>query len=161
MFDELTQKERYGLAGAAVLLLAVGFGAGVFTSGGTPTGNVAASGDTATVRQAVQDFMNQQLQRQQQQLQQVATQSPNISADDLSMDATVSSVEPSQFGSLYKATVSVSGTVPSRRGGLRDVSQETTFYLTGDGRYLFQAPTDLQQPQQPAQRQQPPTSPQQ
>lgn len=163
MFDGLNQKEQYGLVGAAVLLAAIGFGAGTMTSGGAaPTGNVAATGgDTDQIQQSVQSFMDQQLQRQQQQLEMVANRSENLTMDDLSMDATVTNVEQSKFGGLYKVTVSISGTVPQRLGsGTRNVNQEQTLYMDSSGRYLFQEPTDLEQPRQPTRRQ-PPTSPQQ
>lgn len=153
MFDEATTQQRYGLVGAAVVLVAVGFGAGAVFGGSTPTGNVAA-GDAASedeIRQTVQQLMDQQMQGQQQQFQMIAQQSDQFSADDLSLDASVTDVSTSQFGSLYKVTVSVQGQVPSQQGGLQQVDQEQEMYISSDGRYLFQQPTDLkQQPQQPA-----------
>lgn len=153
MFDALDRQEWYGLAGAAVLLVAVGFGAGTLTANdSTPTGNVGTAENTDAVRQSVQTFMDQQLARQQQRLQAAVNRSENLTADDVGMDATVTDVSSSEFGSLYEVTVSVSGTVPQMMGsGTRDINQEQTLYVSQDGRYLFQEPTDLEQPQQPRQ----------
>lgn len=154
MLDALDRRTRLGIGAAFAVAVLVSFAAGaVAPVGDTPSGAVAADTDgasTAEIRDTVQSFMDQQLQRQRQQLQLMASQSPNISAEDLSMDATVSSVEQSQFGSLYRVTVSVTGQVPARTGGLQQIDQDQTLYLSADGRYLFREPTDLEQ-----QRQQP------
>ncbi|MFB6116176.1 MAG: hypothetical protein ABEK10_01575 [Candidatus Nanosalina sp.] len=76
--------------------------------------------------------------------------------EDLSIDSQVESVSQSQFGSLYKVTVSTTGEVPRRLGsGTRSIDETRTLYISSDGRYLFQEPTDLQQPQQ--QQRRPPT----
>jgi hypothetical protein len=156
MLDDVTTQERYGLVVAAAVLLAAGFGAGSMVSGSAPTGNVAASGDdagTAAIQQQVQQLMDRQMQGQQQQLQQLAEQRDNLSADDLSMDATVTDVSQSQFAGLYKVAVSIQGQAPSQTGELQQIDQTQEFYISQDGRYLFRSPTDLEQPRQP----QPPT----
>lgn len=153
--DALDARQQYVAAGIFVAAVAAAFGAGYLGSTvvGGPTGAVTADASSDEVRQSVQSYMDQQLQRQRQRFQMIASQSPNISAEDLSMDATVSSVEQSQFGSLYKVTVSISGQVPGRTGGLQQVDQDQVLYISGDGRYLFRQPTDLQQAQQQAQQQ--------
>ncbi|MDY6776955.1 MAG: hypothetical protein SVQ76_02505 [Candidatus Nanohaloarchaea archaeon] len=149
MFEGLEKKEQYGLVGAAIVLLAVGFGAGVSMSGGSPTASIVASGDTDQIRQTVQSFMDKQMQRQKQKLAVLSQRSKNISASDLSIDAAVKSVEESKFDSLYRVTVTVTGTVPARTGGLQELNQEQVYYISADGRYLFQEPRDLKKPQQP------------
>lgn len=153
MFEDLTRTEQYGLIGTAVILLALGFGAGAFTSGGSPTGNVVApaSGDTETAREAVQSYMDQQLQRQRARLRKMVNQSKNLTMDDVSIDAQVVSVEQSRFSDLYRVNVSITGRMPSPlTGGVRDISQNTIMLISKDGRFLFRQPTDLQQPRRRA-----------
>lgn len=158
MLEELENRQLAVLGGALIASLLVGFAGGQVVGGDTaPTGNVAATGDAVSedeVRQKVQGLMDQQMQRQQQQFQMIAQQSEELSADDLSMDATVTDVSASQFDGLYKVTVSVQGQVPTQQGALQQVDREQEFYISDDGRYLFQQPTDLEQPQQPQQPQQ-------
>ncbi|MDY6778083.1 MAG: hypothetical protein SVU32_05415 [Candidatus Nanohaloarchaea archaeon] len=158
MLEALERREVYGIAGVFVLGLAMAFVSGAVVSGSTGiTGAITAdtggsdsnAASKAEIRQKVQQLMDQRLQRQRQMLTSLANRSANISRSDLSINAQVTDVSESRFGSLYKVTVTVSGTVPSRTGGLRDMSQEQTLYISQDGRYLFQPPTDLQQPQQP------------
>lgn len=147
MFEDLEQKEKYTIAGAIFLVLVAGFGAGYTTSGGSTSSGDAVS--TEQIRNQVQGLVDQQIAAQRQQLRQVVNQSANLTMEDVSISGTVGTVERSQFGSLYKATVTFSGTVPRRVGsGTRSTSQEQTFYISSDGRYLFQPPTDLQQAQQ-------------
>ncbi|MCJ7478965.1 MAG: hypothetical protein MUP63_02185 [Candidatus Nanohaloarchaeota archaeon QJJ-7] len=151
MLDEMTTRQRYGLVVTAVVLLAVGFGAGAVFNGGTLTGNLVADGDTASedeIRQSVQELMDQQMQSQQQQFQMMAQQSENLSVDDLSMDATVTDVSASEFGSLYRVTVSIEGQAPGQMGRIQQIDEEQEMFISSDGRYLFQPPTDLEQPQQ-------------
>ncbi|MDY6770962.1 MAG: hypothetical protein SV186_03330 [Candidatus Nanohaloarchaea archaeon] len=139
--DALDRNQQYGLLGVAVLLVAVGFGAGYVLTGGMGGSNPSAS--TGEIRQTVQSYMDQQLAQQRQQLRAVANQSQNISMRDLSIDAQVTTVAQSKIAGLYLVNVSVTGTVPSRLGGLRDISQVQTLYVSGDGSYLFQQPTQL------------------
>ena len=163
MFDGATTQQKYGLVAVVALTVAVSFAAGTMVSGGSsPTGNVAV-GDAASsdaVKQKIQSFMDQQLQRQRQQFSMMAGQNPNISEDDLSVDATITDVTESEFGSLQKVTVSITGTVPARTGRTQSLDRKQTFYVSQDGRYLFQEPTDLEQQRQQPQRPtgaQPPT----
>jgi pyruvate kinase len=158
MFEGLERKEQYALVGAAALLAAVSFGAGT-TISSTPTGAVTATSPASQdqIRQQMQSFMDQQVQRQQQQLRTAANRSANLTMDDLGINAQVTSVEQSRFAGLFKVNVSVSGTTPQRLGsGTRDVNQQQVFFVSKDGRFLFQQPRDLEQPRRTLQRQ-PPT----
>lgn len=153
MIDELENRQRAVLGATLIAALLVGVAGGQMLGGNAaPTGNIAAEADPATtndIRQTVQQLMDQQVQAQQQQLQLIAEQSDDLSVDDMSMDATVTHVSASEFGSLYKVTVSIQGQIPNQQGELQPVDQEQEFYISEDGRYLFQPPTDLEQPRQP------------
>lgn len=166
VLDSLSQKERQSLVAAFAVAvtasLAIGYvGAGVTMS--SPTGAFAGdSSSTDEIRSTVQSMMDQQVQRQQQQLAMMAQQSENLSEDDLSMEANVEEVSQSDFPSLYRVTVSITGETPSQEqpGETESIDQEQIMYVSKDGRYLFQEPTDLQelaqqqqQPQQPAPQQ--------
>lgn len=159
MFEGLERRETVVLGGVLLAAVAVSFVAGSYTSGTGVTGNIAASGSASTqdIRQTVQGMMDQQLERQRARFEQMANRSENITVDDLSISAEVVSVEQSKFSDLYKVNVSISGTVPrpnplTGEVQVRDVSQNTVMFISKDGRYLFQPPTDLQQPRQPARR---------
>lgn len=141
------------VAAVFVAGLVVAFGAGYLVSGSGMTGQMTAgeSGEAVseeTIRERIQGMMDSQMERQRQQMQLMANQSENISMDDLEMDATVSSIESSDYGSLLEVTVTMSGTIPARTGGLRSIDQDQSMYISQDGRYVFQQPTDLEQPQQ-------------
>jgi hypothetical protein len=153
MFEGLEDKEKYGLALGFAIATVAAFSAGSIVS--SPTGAFASSNPVSsdTVKQDVQSFMDQQLERQRQQFSMMASQNPNITEDELSVDATVTDVSTSRFGSLQKATVSITGTVPARTGGTQSLDREQRLFVSEDGRYLFQEPTDLQQPQQQRPRQ--------
>jgi hypothetical protein len=107
--------------------------------------------------------MDQQIQQQQQQLALMAQQSENLSEDDLSMEANVEEVIQSEFPSLYRVTVSITGETPSQQnpGETESVDEEQIMYISKDGRYLFQEPTDLEELAQQQQQEQPeqPTQP--
>lgn len=154
MLDDIDDRQRYGLVAAFVAVAVVGFGVGSFMDVGL-TGAMTAGASTDDIREEVQGLMDQQVQSQQQRFALIANQSENISMDDLSLQAEVTDVSQSEFGSLYEVTVQMSGTVPSQTGGLQSLDQDQTFFISQDGRYLFQEPTDLQQPQgqQPSQPQ--------
>ncbi len=158
VLDTISDRQRYGLA--AAVAVAAAFGAGYMGAGltGSPTGAITAdAASTDEIRDAVQSAMDQQVQQQTQRLSLMAAQNPNLSADDLSMDASVTDVSPAEFGSLYAVTVSMTGTVPARTGGTRTLDTDRTVYVTQDGRYLFPEPTDLEQPRQPPTGQRAPT----
>lgn len=150
MFDKLEKRQFYGLIVGFVVVAAIAFSAGAVFGGGL--GLLGNSGGNAAseeeISQKVQSMMDQQMQQQKQQLAMLAQQSENISADDLSIDASVTDVSSSQFSSLYKVTVKVTGTVPSQTGGIEPIDREQIMYISKDGRYLFQQPTDLEQLQQ-------------
>ncbi len=145
MFDSLEEGDRYRLIIGALLVALLAFGAGTVVSGGDGGAAVGESVSSDTVKQEVQSFMDQRVAQQQQQLSLIASQRPNITEDELSLEASVTDVSDSNFGSLQRVTVSISGTVPAQTGGTRPVDQEQVFYVSQDGRYLFQQPQDLQQ----------------
>jgi len=131
----------------AVFIIGIGIGFGAASFTGVPGGQETA-GSTDTVRQSVQQLVDSQIQQQRASLQQAANQSENLTMDDLGIEAEVTSVTRSQFTSLFAVNVSYTGTVPRRLGaGTRNLDQTQTFYVSGDGRYLFQQPTDLEAPQ--------------
>ncbi|MDY6788574.1 MAG: hypothetical protein SVV03_01285, partial [Candidatus Nanohaloarchaea archaeon] len=106
MLDELSDRERYGLAGLFAVSIVAAFGAGTVASGGNMTGAFmgSPSGDASTqqIRQTVQSLVSQQTAQQRQQLQQVANRSENLTMKDLSINSQVESVSQSKFDSLYK-----------------------------------------------------------
>jgi TolA-binding protein len=160
MLDELSDKERYSLIGLFAVSIVAAFGAGTVASGGNMTGAFmeGTGGDASTqqIRQTVESLVSQQTAQQRQQLQQAANGSENLTMNDLSINSQVESVSKSKFDSLYKVSVSTTGEVPRRLGsGTRSIDQTRTLYISSNGRYLFQGPTDLQQPQ----RQQSPRRP--
>jgi hypothetical protein len=137
-----------GLA-VAVLIIGIGIGFGAASFIGAPGGGQDTAGSADTVRQSVQPLVDSQLQQQRASLQQAANRSENLTMDDLSIDAEVTAVTGSQFPSLFAVNVTYTGTVPRRLGaGTRTLDQTQTFYVSGDGRYLFQQPTDLEASQQ-------------
>lgn len=164
VLDSLSQKERQTLTAAFAVAvfasLAAGYaGATTFSS---PTGD-AASEDQ--IRSAVQEVMDQQIQRQQQQLALVAQQNENISEEDLSIEAEILDISQSEFSGLYQVTVSITGEAPSQQnpGETQSIDEEQVLFISQDGRYLFREPTDLEaEPEQPEQPQQPsqPSAPQ-
>lgn len=136
-----------GLA-VAVLIIGIGIGFGAASFIGAPGGQ-DTTGSADTVRQSVQPLLDSQLQQQRATLQQQANQSQNLTMDDLSIDAEVTAVTRSQFPTLFAVNVTYTGTVPRRLGaGTRTLDQTQTFYVSGDGQYLFQQPTDLDASQQ-------------
>ncbi|MFP3945342.1 MAG: hypothetical protein ACLFVI_00420, partial [Archaeoglobaceae archaeon] len=109
-----------------------------------PVGDGEVSEDE--IGEKVQAMVDQQMEQQEQQLALLAQQSEDISEDDVSIDASVEDVSSSQFGSLYEVSVAITGTAPSQTGELESIDQEQEMYVSEDGRYLFQQPTDLDQP---------------
>lgn len=163
VLDSLSQKERQGLVAAfAVAItasLAVGY-IGATATVNSPTGDFS-EGTTSTdeIRSTVQSLMDQQVQSQQQQLALMAQQNENLSEDDVSMEANVEEVSQSDFPSLYRVTVSITGETPSQEqpGETQSVDEQQVLLISKDGRYLFQEPTDLEELNQ--QQQQAPEQP--
>lgn len=162
VLDSLSRKERQGLAAAFAVAVVASLGAGYMGgSMSSPTG--AFAGEEVSqdeIRSTAQSIMDQQVQQQQQQLALMAQQNENISQEDLSMEAEVQDVSESEFPSLNKVTVSISGEAPSQEnpGEIESVDQEQVIYLSQDGRYMFGPPTDLERAaQQQQEPQQPPT----
>lgn len=159
VLDSLSQKERQGLAAAFAVAITASLAVGYVGAGATmssPTGDF--SGESVSedeIRSTAQSIMDQQVQQQQQQLAMMAQQSKNLSEDDLSTEANVEEVSQSDFPSLYRVTVSITGETPSQQnpGETQSIDQEQVLYISKDGRYLFQEPTDLQElaQQQPTQ----------
>lgn len=158
VLDNLASWDGRTVAAALVVAVVAAFGAGYAGASMTGTPSGAVTGDAVSedqVKQKVQSLMDKQVERQRQQIKMMAAQSENLSADDLSMDATVTDVSASDFDGLYKVTVSMTGQVPGRQGGLQQLDKEQTMYISEDGRYLFAEPTDLEKQQQTQARPQP------
>jgi hypothetical protein len=154
VLDSLSQKERQGVFAAAGFAVAaaliVGYGAGSMSS---PTGDFAATASEGDIRGIAESIVEQQEASQQQRMAMMANQSENISEGDLSFNAEVESVSESDFGSLYQVDISVTGDTVSQLGQVQSIDQTQTLYISGDGRYLFQEPTDLEAQRQQTQRQ--------
>lgn len=159
MLENTSDREKYGLAGIFVVSILVAFGAGSLSaSNGSPTGTFTGDTDMSEnqIEKRVQSLIDRQVEGQRQQLRAVANQSENLTMDDLSINSEIESVSRSEIGSLYKVNISMTGEVPNQlQGGTQSLDQTQVLYISGDGRYLFQEPTDLEQPQQPQQPQQP------
>ena len=152
MLDEISDKEKYTLAGIGIVLLVVGFVVGFAAAGTGGSGKMASNGGVSEnqVRQTANQYVGQRLQQQKRQMKALANRSGNLSAGDISLDGSVDSVKSSGFGSLYNVTVSITGRVPSPRGGgLRNVDRKTNLFISKDGRYIFQRPIDTQRRAQP------------
>ena len=121
-----------------------------------------SQGSTDEVREVAESLIEQQEASQQQRFSMIANQSENISEEDLSYNAEIDDVSESDFGSLYKVDISITGDTVSQLGQVQNVDEEQSVYISGDGRYLFQQPTDLeaQRTQQQGQTQQAPSTPQ-
>lgn len=146
------QRTLAGFGLAVVVSLAVGFLAGGVLN--SPTGAfVGEAVSDEEIESTVNQIIDQQMQQQEQQLAMAAQQSEELSEDDLSMNTEIVSIEQSQFGSLIAVTVSNTGEVPSRTNPeeTETVDEEQVFYISEDGRYLFQEPMDLEAvPEEPA-----------
>lgn len=161
VLDDLSQKERrnvFTVAGVAVVAaLVVGYGAGSMSS---PTGAFTSdSASTDEVRSLAESLVESQESSQQQRMALMANRSENLSEEDLSFNAEVDSVNRSRFGSLYRVDISVTGDTVSQLGQVRSVDQTQTLYISSDGRYLFQQPTDLEAQRQQQAQGQPHTGP--
>jgi len=154
MLDDLSDRERYGVAGVFAVSIIASFGIGLAVSGGAEP---ADSQDVpkSQIQQQVSTLMDQQVQSQRQQLRTAVNQSENLTMEDVSIDAEVQEITESEIDSLYKVNVSTTGQVPNQLGGgTQSMDQNQVLYISSDGRYLFPEPTDLQegqtqQPQQP------------
>lgn len=97
------------------------------------------------IKRNVQSFLDLQLEQTRQQLALMAEQNENISEDDVFIDATAVDVSSSEFGSLYKVIIEITGKTPSQTGGLEDIDEKQDMFISLDGRYIFQQPIDLEQ----------------
>ncbi|MFB6241749.1 MAG: hypothetical protein ABEJ36_03005 [Candidatus Nanosalina sp.] len=152
MLEGISEREKYGLVAAFAVAVAVSFGAGAVSfSGSGPTGAFMEDTDGVSkqqIRQTVKSMVSSQEQRQRQQLRTVAQRNENLTMEDLSINTEIGSVSRSEFGSLYRITLSTTGELPKRTGGTTSIDRTSVMYISGDGRYLFQQPTDLKQPKQ-------------
>lgn len=117
------------------------------------TGNGIEIGDEVSVdriEKNVEEFMDVQLQQQEQSLLMMAEQSENISENDVYMVSSVDEVSSSEFGSLHKVKIIIEGRFPEQdnmsqlTGELESFEQEQDLFVSQDGRYVFQQPTDLE-----------------
>lgn len=158
MLEDLSDREKYGLAGALALSLVMAYSAGAIVSGNGITG-AFTGGETVSedeVEKTVNSLLSQQMEQQRQSFTQIANQSENISEEDLSIKSEVETVSQSKFDSLYKVEISMTGEVPNQlSGGTQSLDETQVMYISDDGRYMFQEPTDLEQPQQQAPQQSP------
>ncbi|KXA99851.1 hypothetical protein AKJ41_04780 [candidate division MSBL1 archaeon SCGC-AAA259O05] len=160
MLDNLEKRQAYGLTIGVIVIAVIAFVAGSFLGGGLTDTFGGGNGATdekikigeevskAEIKQNAQSFMDMQLTRSKQQLAMMVQRNENLSEGDVSIDANVTGVSSSEFDSLYRVNVEITGTVPSRTGGLRDIDQEQSLFISQDGRYVFQQPTDLENIQQ-------------
>lgn len=157
VLDSLSQKERNGLVAVFAVAVFLSVAAG-YVGANSALAPGSDSGSEDEIKSTVQSMMDQQIQQQQQSLALAAQQNPNISAEDLYLEADVVDVSQSQFEGLYEVTISINGETPSRQnpGETQSVSEEQVVFVSKDGRYVFREPTDLQsqpeQPQQPTQQ---------
>lgn len=152
VLDDASSRDKRFVAGVFVVAIIVSAGVGFLAADIPDSGSQASSSELS---ETVETVMDQQLSAQEQQALVMANQSDDVSAEDISLDAEVGDISQADFGSLYRVEVSVTGTMINQMGnGTQAVDQDQVVYISGDGRYLFPEPTDLeqqqQQPQQPA-----------
>lgn len=154
VLEDASSQDKRILAGAFVVAIAVSAVIGFASASISDSGSEMSSSE---LTDRVESVMDQQLSAQEQQALLVANQSDSISEEDISLDAEVGDISQADFGSLYQVEASVTGNTINQAGnGTQSVDQDQVFYISGDGRYLFPEPTDLEQQQQPQQQQQQP-----
>lgn len=159
MLDKLEERQLHGLIAGIVIIAVIAFVAGSFLGGGLTDafgngdeGNgVGEEVPESEIEESAQSFMDMQLQQTQQQLLAMAEQNENISEDDVYIESSVDEVSSSEFGSLYKVTFSITGEFPAQdnmgqpTGEFEEIDEEQDLFVSQDGRYVFQQPTDLEQ----------------
>lgn len=150
VLDDASSEDKRFVAGVFVIAIAVSAALGFAASNFVDSGSQAS---TSELTETVESVMDQQLSAQEQQAMMIANRSDSISEEDISLDAEVGDISQADFGSLYRVEISVTGNMINQAGnGTETVDQDQVVYISGDGRYLFPEPTDLeQQPQQPQQ----------
>lgn len=146
VLDDLTQKEKQiGAVStlAVIVALLIGYGAGSIGAD-----KMSSQGSADEVRSVADSLVSQQKVSQIQRLRMAANQSENISMNDLSFNAEVENVSESDIGSLYEVDISLKGDTVSRLGQVQSIDRTQTVFISGDGRYLFQQPIDLEAQQQ-------------
>lgn len=147
MLDDVSDRDKYRIGAVFALSVIAAFISGALVSGSGPTDTGSLS--ETEIEERVQSLMDQQVQQQEQQLQQSANQSEDLTEEDLSISSEVEDISRSEIGSLYRVDISTTGEVPNQLGNsTRSLDETQTIYISSDGRYLFQEPTDLEQPQQ-------------
>lgn len=147
VLEDASNQDKRLLAGAFVVAIAVSAGIGFAAANILDSGSEVSSSE---LTDRVESVMDQQLSAQEQQALLVANQSDSVSEEDISLDADVGDISQADFASLYRVEASVTGTMINQAGNdTQSVDQSQVFYISGDGRYLFPEPTDLEQePQQ-------------
>lgn len=146
VLDDASSEDRRFVAGIFVVAIAVSAGLGFVAANFADSGSQAS---TSELTETVESVIDQQLSAQEQQALILANQSDSISGEDISLDAEIGDISQADFGSLYRVEISVTGNMINQAGnGTQAVDQDQVVYISGDGRYLFPEPTDLEQ--QPA-----------
>lgn len=154
VLEDASSQDKRILTGAFVVAIAVSAVIGFASASISDSGSEMSSSE---LTDRVESVMDQQLSAQEQQALLVANQSDSISEEDISLDAEVGDISQADFGSLYQVEASLTGNTINQAGNdTQSVDQDQVFYISGDGRYLFPEPTDLEQQQQPQQQQQQP-----
>ena len=146
MFEKMNRNEKAGLVAAFIVVIGVSAAAGFYGAEyyGNPTGMMSSKVSSSDIRQDVQTILDQQIKSQRQQLMMMAQQNENISAEDIAISADVGMPESSDISGLMEVPITVNGQVPSRTGEVKNMSQDTRYYVSADGKLLFQKPTEIE-----------------
>lgn len=155
VLDDLSDRERYGVAGAFIVAVAVSLTIGFGAASLNDTESTVGDASTDDIQALAQQLMDQDVAQQEQQLTLMAEQNENISAEDVFLNSEVREVADSEFESLYRVTIDVTGNVPNQAGELESIEEEEVLYISKDGLYIFQPPVDLEAQQAAAQEQPP------
>lgn len=158
MFDKLDDREKYVLVGASVVGLLLSFTAGAVVAGDSGLVGSFFGGQDADedqISQSISSYMDRQMTTQRQRLRQVANRSENMTMEELSIDYQINDISRSSIKGLYVVNATITGVVPERLGnGTRQLNESNLMYISEDGRFLFQKPTDLMRQRKLMQRQQ-------
>lgn len=143
MLEKFEIGDKYLLVAGALSIAFIAFIAGAFLAcdlTGTYTDDDAATKDK--IKQNVQSYMDLRMKKNKNRFASMIENNEKISEEQISLKARVGNINTSKYGSLYKTTVTISGTIPWGER-LSPVMRRRTFYLTPDGEVLVQAPTNL------------------
>ena len=146
MFEKMNRNEKAGLLAAFIVVIGVSAAAGFYGAGmtETPTGQIGSEASGSEIRSDLRTILDQQVARQRQQLMMMAQQNENISAEDLSISAEVGEPTESDIAGLLQVPVEISGKIPSQTGQIEESTQKATYYVSADGKLLFQQPTEIE-----------------